>query len=163
MTTSFSMKYPARKYVFQEFRYFFSVSVLHSVIVPITTEVRKTFLKRLLIRKFNFCVKKYFFQNKRKNLSPFCTDFPISFLAFRTLGAGNATNKEIMKPVRTLVSNRLNVDLTIQSKQSIINCSHSIQTNFSFATYFDVSIVTLAHIHSTFPLFPSPFWRRSLK
>ena len=55
-------------------------------------------------------MKKYFFPNKKKNLSPFRTDVPIRSHALRTLGAGAARNREIMKPVRTLVlvSNRLN-------------------------------------------------------
>ena len=55
-------------------------------------------------------MKKYFFQNKRKNFSPFRTDVPISYHALRTLGADAARNREIMRPVRTLVlvSNRLN-------------------------------------------------------
>ena len=64
----------------------------------------------LLIRKLDFWIKKYFFPNKRKNLSPFHTDVPIRSHAFHTLGAGAARNREIMIPVRTLVlvSNRLN-------------------------------------------------------
>ena len=55
-------------------------------------------------------MKKYFFPNKKKNLSPFRADVPIRFHALCTLGAGAARNREIMKPVRTLVlvSNSLN-------------------------------------------------------
>ena len=79
-----------------------------SVIKPIIPEILKTFPKRLLIRKLNLFIKYYFFPNKRKNLSPFRYDIPIRFLALRTLGAGAARNRKIMKPVRTLVSHRLN-------------------------------------------------------
>ena len=55
----------------------------------------------------------YFFLNKRTkqtNLSPFHTDSPVRSHASRTLEAGAARNREIMKPVRTLVlvSKRLN-------------------------------------------------------
>ena len=55
-------------------------------------------------------MKEHFFSNKGKNLSPFRTDVPIRSHALCTLGAGAARNREIMKPVRTLVlvSNRLN-------------------------------------------------------
>ena len=79
-------------------------------IKPVTLKVLKTFPKRLLIRKLDFCIKEYFFPNKRKNLSPFRTDVSIRPNTLHTLGAGAAKNIEIMKPVRTfvLVSNRLN-------------------------------------------------------
>ena len=56
-------------------------------------------------------MKKYFFPNKRKSLSLFRTDVSIisHAHALRTLGAGAVRNREIMKPVRTLlVSNSLN-------------------------------------------------------
>ena len=43
----------------------------------INPEIRKTFTKRLLIRrKRNFHIKEYSFLNKRKNPSPFCTFKP---------------------------------------------------------------------------------------
>ena len=48
-------------------------------------------------------MKKYFFPNKRKNISPFCADVPIRSHALRILGTGAAKNREIMKPVRTLL------------------------------------------------------------
>ena len=79
-------------------------------IKPVTLKVLKTFPKRLLIRKLDFCIKEYFFPNKKKKLSPFRTDVSIRFHALHTLGADAARNREIMRPVRTLVlvSNRLN-------------------------------------------------------
>ena len=81
-----------------------------SVIKPVNSKSLKTFPKRILIRKLGFCIKKYFFPNKIKNLSPFRIDVLIRSHALRTLGASAARNKEIMKPVKTLVlvSNRLN-------------------------------------------------------
>ena len=71
-------------------------------------QTQKTFLKSSLITKLNFGIKQYFFPNKRKNLSPFRTDFPIKFYALCTLGGRVARNREIMKPMRTQVSNKLN-------------------------------------------------------
>ena len=81
-----------------------------SVIKPVTLKVWKTLSKRLLIRKLDFSIKKNFFLNRKKNLSPFRTDVPIGSHALRTLGADAARDREFMKPVRTLVlvSNRLN-------------------------------------------------------
>ena len=81
-----------------------------SLIKPITLKVWKTLPKRFLIRKLDFCIKNYFFPNKIKNLSPFRTDVPIRSHAFYTLEAGAVRNREIVRPVRTLVlvSNRLN-------------------------------------------------------
>ena len=38
----------------------------------------------------------------------FCTDVLIGFHTFRTLGVGAARNREIVKPMETLLSNRLN-------------------------------------------------------
>ena len=78
----------------------------------------------LLIRKFNFCI-----QTKERILSHFLLMLPLGILLFALLDA--ARNREIMKPVRTLVLNRLNRPW-IQSKQFIINCSYSIQVNLSF-------------------------------
>ena len=49
-----------------------------------------------------------FFPNKRKNLSPLLTDVFTRFHALHNFGADAARNREIIKPVRTLVSNRLN-------------------------------------------------------
>ena len=78
----------------------FSIGVFNA---PVTLKVWITFPKRLFIRKLDFCIKNYFFPNKRKNLRPFHTDVPIRSNAPRTLGAGAARNRETMKPERTLV------------------------------------------------------------
>lgn len=51
------------------------------------------------------------FPNKIKKLSPFHADVTIKFLVFLTFeadSAGNTRNREFIKPVRTLVLNRLN-------------------------------------------------------
>ena len=74
-----------------------------SIIKPVTVKVWKTFPKRMLIRKLDFCIKKYFFPNQLKNLSPFHIDVPIRSHALRTIGTGPTRNTEIMRPVRTLV------------------------------------------------------------
>ena len=70
------------------------VSHISSVIKPATLKVWKTFPKRLLIKKLDFCIKKYFFPNKRKNFNPFRTDVPIRSHSLRTPGAGAARIKK---------------------------------------------------------------------
>ena len=55
----------------------------------------------ILIRKHDFSIKKHYFPNKRKNLSPFRNNVPIRPHALRTLGAGTARNREIVKLLRT--------------------------------------------------------------
>ena len=44
------------------------------------------------MRKLKFCIKYYFFPNKRKNLSPFRTGVPAKFQAFCTLVLGAERN-----------------------------------------------------------------------
>ena len=113
-----------------------------SVIKPVNIKVSKTFPKRILIRKketkLDFCIKKYFFPNKRKNLSPFRNDVPIRSHALCTLGAGATRDREIIKPVRTLllVLAKLVVDKNLQSKQSTFNCRQSILIKFGFCHLF---------------------------
>ena len=94
---------------FQKLKYVFSLRISQrlALLKPITPEVWKTFPKRVLVRKLNFFVKWYFFQSKRKNLDPSCTYVLIGYLAPCFLGTVTARNREIMKPERILVSNRL--------------------------------------------------------
>ena len=68
------------------------------------------FPKRLLIRKLNFENKTPSKKKRKnsKNLSLFQTDVGKKFFALGNLRGGAARNREIMKPVRTLVLNRLN-------------------------------------------------------
>ena len=80
------MKCHTRKYFFQLLKYFFSIRVLH------TAALRLSLLKS----------EKYF-ANKRKNLSQSGTDASVRFDPLRTLGAGAAKHREIMKPARALV------------------------------------------------------------
>ena len=47
------------------------------------------------------------FPNKRKTIGPLFTDVPIRFYALHNLEADAAGNREIMKLVRTLISNRI--------------------------------------------------------
>ena len=66
--------------------------------------------KKINNKKTGLLYKKVLFPKQKKNLTPFRSDVPIRSNALRTLGAGPASNREIMKPVRILVflSNRLN-------------------------------------------------------
>ena len=50
----------------------------------------------------------HLFPNKRKNFRRFRSDVPIRFQALHTLTAGAARSRKIKKPVRKLISNRLN-------------------------------------------------------
>ena len=61
----------------------------------------------MLIRKLNF-ENKTPSKKKERNLSLFRTDVANTFFALRNLRAGATRNREIIKPVRTLVLNRLN-------------------------------------------------------
>ena len=91
-----SMKCQTRKYFCQEFKYFFSIVVLHTVVLLslLLLKFQKRFRKRLFIGKRNYCIKYYFFPYKIKNRSPFRTDVSIRFLAFRTLGAVATRKRE---------------------------------------------------------------------
>ena len=70
-------------------------------------------------------MRQFFFPNKRKNHRRIHTDVAIRIYAVLNLGEGAARKREIMKPVRTLVSNRLaksSVNINTHLKQSKINC-----------------------------------------
>ena len=110
------MKCQTRKYFCQEFKYFFSIVVLHTVVLLslLLLKFQKRFRKRLFIGKRNYCIKYYFFPYKIKNRSPFRTDVSIRFLAFRTLGAVATRKREILKPMRTLVSDTQNRRYNLQ-------------------------------------------------
>ena len=83
MKVWFSMNCQTKKYFFQEFKYFFSIGVSHTVaLLSLTLKVWKTFPKRLLMRKHDFCIKKYFFPKKRKNLSLSVLMFPLDLMLF---------------------------------------------------------------------------------
>ena len=47
-------------------------------------------------------------RQEKQKLSPFSANVPIKFHALLVLGAGATRNRETIKSVRTLVSNRLN-------------------------------------------------------
>ena len=48
------------------------------------------------------------FSQTKENLSQLFPDVLIRFHGLHILGAGAARNREIMEPVKTLISNRLN-------------------------------------------------------
>ena len=99
----FSLNCQTRRSFFQEFKYFFSIGVSHtaaSLRLLLLLKFEKNFPKRLITRKRNFYIKQCFFPNKRNNLSPFRTDVPIRFHALRTVGAGGARNREIVREIR---------------------------------------------------------------
>ena len=85
----------------------------------------------------------------------------IRFQALCTLRVSAARNREIMKPAgKPIKLAKLSVDINIQSKQSIINCSESIQRQpfrltSAFITFFAACLVILALILSTPSLLPS--------
>ena len=66
--------------------------------------------KQVINKKTSLLYKKYFLSKKRKSISPFRTEVPIRSHDLLTVGPGAASNRKIVKPVRTLVSvsNKLN-------------------------------------------------------
>ena len=135
METWFSMKFEARKYFFQELKYFFSIGVSHTVALLSLLLLKFENVSKKFIKKTWLLYKIVFFPNRGKNLSPFRTKVPIRFHALRNLETCAARNRkkkqkrnrEIIKLVRKLVSSRLNININIRGYKypikSIHNCS----------------------------------------
>ena len=82
--------------------------------------------------------------------------FPLGFVLFVLLEVLQWRNHEISENIGVGIKlSKVLVDKNIQSTQPIglINCSLSIQINFSVRHLFDAGLVTFAHILSTCPLF----------
>ena len=90
MKTCFPMKCQTRIHSLHELKNFSNIGVLQTVVLLSPNKAQ------------------LFFPNKRTNLSPLLTDVFTRFHALHNFGADAAGNREIIKPVRTLVSNRLN-------------------------------------------------------
>ena len=82
-------------------------------------------LKKVISKKTYFVYKILLFPTTRKNLSPLRTDVSIRFHALRSHGTSAARNREIMKPVTTLVSNRLNINMNIRGYKYTIKSIHN--------------------------------------
>ena len=101
------MKCQIRKYFFQELKYFFSIKGLHTVALSVSLLRFVKGIRKGIKKKTELLFKIVVF-HKQRNLSESGTDVSIRFHALRTLAADAGKNREIMKPVRTLVSNGLN-------------------------------------------------------
>ena len=90
-----------------------------TVIQSITPEVRKAFPKKLSISKISFCIKTYFFPNKRKNPSQLRTFEPQYNL--RKYKINDNPNAFIL--LRLYYYNQLNKTALVPSLLNIYKCN----------------------------------------
>ena len=82
--------------------------------------------------------------------------FPLGFVLFVLLEVLQWRNHEISENIGVGIKlSKVFVDKNITQSIGLINCSLSIQINFSVRHLFDAGLVTFAHILSTSPLFAS--------